>query len=119
MSSGNLGSRRLRFDADQIVPPQPTSTTREAFVTKQMASEIDAKLSSTIKKTTDWLLQQQHADGHWCGELEGDTILESEYLLLLAFLTTRAKQKPQLKLLTIFYHNKCTKVAGPLIRVVR
>ena len=28
----------------------------------------------------------QKPDGHWCGELEGDTILESEYVLLLAFL---------------------------------
>jgi squalene-hopene/tetraprenyl-beta-curcumene cyclase len=28
----------------------------------------------------------QHSDGHWCGELQGDTILESEYVLLQAFL---------------------------------
>ncbi|HVT59576.1 MAG TPA: squalene--hopene cyclase [Thermoanaerobaculia bacterium] len=33
-----------------------------------------------------WLLAAQHADGHWCGELEGDTILESEYVLVLHFL---------------------------------
>src|SRR5260221_1552176 len=32
------------------------------------------------------LLSIQHEDGHWCGELEGDTILESEYLLLLHYL---------------------------------
>ena len=28
----------------------------------------------------------QRSDGHWVGELQGDTILESEYVLLLAFL---------------------------------
>src|SRR5208337_5279537 len=28
----------------------------------------------------------QAADGHWVGELQGDTILESEYILLMAFL---------------------------------
>ena len=28
----------------------------------------------------------QRADGHWVGELQGDTILESEFILLLAFL---------------------------------
>src|SRR5262249_8528904 len=28
----------------------------------------------------------QRPDGHWVGELQGDTILESEYVLLLAFL---------------------------------
>lgn len=32
------------------------------------------------------LLRLQRPDGHWVGELEGDTILESEYILLLAFL---------------------------------
>src|SRR5437762_8472446 len=33
-----------------------------------------------------YLLSIQHEDGHWCGELEGDTILESEYMLTLHFL---------------------------------
>ena len=33
----------------------------------------------------------RHADGHWVGELEGDTILESEYILLLAFLGREAR----------------------------
>ncbi|OWK45093.1 Squalene--hopene cyclase [Fimbriiglobus ruber] len=32
------------------------------------------------------LLGRQRPDGHWVGELEGDTILESEFILLLAFL---------------------------------
>jgi squalene-hopene/tetraprenyl-beta-curcumene cyclase len=32
------------------------------------------------------LLARQAADGHWVGELQGDTILESEYILLMAFL---------------------------------
>jgi squalene-hopene/tetraprenyl-beta-curcumene cyclase len=36
--------------------------------------------------TSGWLLDRQQPDGHWCGELEGDTILESEYILLLAWL---------------------------------
>ncbi len=53
-------------------------------------SSAERPLSSTLKRaisrTHDWLLEQQHADGHWVAELEGDTILESEYILLLAFL---------------------------------
>ncbi len=32
------------------------------------------------------LLELQRPDGCWCGELQGDTILESEYVLLMAFL---------------------------------
>ena len=39
-----------------------------------------------IHRTRQWLLAQQQADGAWCAELEGDTILESETILLLAFL---------------------------------
>jgi squalene-hopene/tetraprenyl-beta-curcumene cyclase len=43
-------------------------------------------LPQAIHRTTRWLIERQAADGHWVGELEGDTILESEFLLLLAFL---------------------------------
>jgi len=39
-----------------------------------------------IEDAQTWLLAAQEADGHWCGELEGDTILETEYVLLLHFL---------------------------------
>ena len=39
-----------------------------------------------IHRTRHWLLGQQQQDGSWCAELEGDTILESETILLLAFL---------------------------------
>jgi squalene-hopene/tetraprenyl-beta-curcumene cyclase len=38
-----------------------------------------------IDRTAGWLRGQQAADGHWRAPLEGDTILESEYLLLLAW----------------------------------
>lgn len=43
-------------------------------------------VSAAIRRTRDWLLNEQHPDGHWCGELEGDTILETEYVLLLTWL---------------------------------
>ena len=35
--------------------------------------------------TAAWLIRHQADDGHWRGPLEGDTILESEYLLILAW----------------------------------
>jgi squalene-hopene/tetraprenyl-beta-curcumene cyclase len=47
---------------------------------------LAAAVKRAIVRTRDWLLDEQHADGHWVAELEGDTILESEYILLLAFL---------------------------------
>ncbi len=36
--------------------------------------------------TRDWLIDAQDGEGFWVGELEGDTILESEYVLLMAYL---------------------------------
>lgn len=46
------------------------------------APQIDAAL----ERARRCLLKQQRSDGHWCGELQGDTILESEYVLLMGFL---------------------------------
>jgi len=37
-------------------------------------------------RACEWLLAQQQPDGHWVAELEGDSILETEYVLLLEFL---------------------------------
>ncbi|HJT18815.1 MAG TPA: prenyltransferase/squalene oxidase repeat-containing protein, partial [Thermoanaerobaculia bacterium] len=44
------------------------------------------RTAAAIDAATERLRSLQHPDGHWCGELEGDTILESEYLLLLFYL---------------------------------
>jgi squalene-hopene/tetraprenyl-beta-curcumene cyclase len=50
-----------------------------------LATADDAAEVEAITRTTRWLLDRQSADGHWRAPLEGDTILESEYLLLLAW----------------------------------
>ncbi len=47
---------------------------------------LGAPVRRAITRTCRWLLDRQHDDGHWVAELEGDTLLESEYILLLAFL---------------------------------
>ena len=57
-------SNGVRFDAAHTPPP----------------------LRAALENATDCLLARQKADGHWIGELQGDTILESEYVLLMAFL---------------------------------
>ena len=50
-------------------------------------SSVDASdVHDAIVRTRHWLLDRQHDDGSWCAELEGDTILESETILMLAFL---------------------------------
>jgi squalene-hopene/tetraprenyl-beta-curcumene cyclase len=44
------------------------------------------RVARAVEDAQAWLLRAQEPDGHWCGELEGDTILETEYVLLLHFL---------------------------------
>lgn len=73
--------------------PRPHFHLSEGHTTSSQREEVHAShddltesLSSAIAMTRDWLLERQHPTGYWCGELEGDTILESEYILLLAWL---------------------------------
>ncbi|HEY7329207.1 MAG TPA: squalene--hopene cyclase [Gemmataceae bacterium] len=52
----------------------------------QHVGEHSSPLQRAIERALRCLLDKQQADGHWVGELQGDTILESEYVLLMAFL---------------------------------
>src|SRR5712692_6822812 len=45
--------------------------------------EAESRLSDTIDRAVSWLLARQAAEGYWCGELEADTTLESDYILYL------------------------------------
>lgn len=66
-----------------MVPPSSAVASSNADV---LGSDLTTEVRLAVARTRDWLLDQQQADGHWCAELEGDTILESEYVLLLAYL---------------------------------
>ena len=48
--------------------------------------DLRHRVREAIGRSQDYLLSIQNDDGHWCGELEGDTILESEYVLTMHFL---------------------------------
>ncbi len=41
-----------------------------------------------IERSKDWLLGLQHPDGYWCGELEADSMLESDYIFVHTLLGT-------------------------------
>ena len=46
---------------------------------------LDADLGeveSAIASGRDFLISLQHPDGYWCGELEGDSMLEADYIFL-------------------------------------
>jgi len=90
MNSGRQRSNRLRFDLSESVhgPSFPNAT--QALTPFDLH---DDALHEAVAATRDWLLDQQHADGYWNGELEGDTILESEYILLLFFLRQAGSER--------------------------
>ena len=46
-------------------------------------AEIHAEISHAIGKAQENLLRQQHADGHWCGELIVDSTLCSDFVLFM------------------------------------
>jgi squalene-hopene/tetraprenyl-beta-curcumene cyclase len=48
--------------------------------------EGGSRVAASVAAARRFLLALQAEDGHWCGELEGDTILESEYVLAMHFL---------------------------------
>jgi squalene-hopene/tetraprenyl-beta-curcumene cyclase len=52
-----------------------------------------AALPAAVERARRCLLSKQRADGHWVGELQGDTILESEYILLMAFLGREQEER--------------------------
>ncbi len=70
---------------DGGVSPNPSEWSSSRHSTRHASFPRDA-LQSALERTSDWLVSRQHDQGYWVGELEGDTILESEYILLMAFL---------------------------------
>ena len=51
---------------------------KNADAVRALAPDAEVALSRAL----DGLAGLQHEDGHWCGELEGDSILQSEYVLM-------------------------------------
>lgn len=55
------------------------------WATREPSAGDDTADGDAMQRTADWLLARQADDGHWRAPLEGDSILESEYVLLLAW----------------------------------
>lgn len=45
-----------------------------------------SRVEREMQAARDFLCSLQQEDGHWCAELEGDTILESEYVMLMHYI---------------------------------
>jgi squalene-hopene/tetraprenyl-beta-curcumene cyclase len=50
------------------------------------AHDLNDRVGQTLGQAQRYMLSIQKEDGHWIGELEGDTILESEYILAMHFI---------------------------------
>ncbi len=70
----------------------------QAVIHSSLRSEASTNVSLesvrlAVREAQQYLLGLQHPDGYWQAELEGDTILESEYILLLQFLGQYNEEK--------------------------
>ena len=63
--------------------------------TSPAANASIAGVEAAAEAARRYLFSIQHEDGHWCGELEGDTILESEYMLTMHFLGRTGETRVQ------------------------
>src|SRR3954468_15877059 len=57
--------------------------------------DFASRVAAAISACRDRLFSLQHEDGYWCGELEADTTLESDYILLHTLLGTGNPERNQ------------------------
>ncbi|HEY5627375.1 MAG TPA: squalene--hopene cyclase, partial [Nitrospira sp.] len=74
---------RLVSDKSAILPATDPSGRRTA---SQVGGHVDA-IDDAVRRSQSWFLARQHpGEGYWVAELEADTTLTSEYLMLRRFL---------------------------------
>ena len=67
------------------VPDASAASGHGAATASPSSPELDAlcnRAGMAITAASEALFAEQYGEGHWCGELEGDSILQSEYILL-------------------------------------
>ena len=57
--------------------------------------DLSSRVAVAVDAARKFLFSQQHEDGYWCGELEADTTLESDYILLHTLLGTGKQERYQ------------------------
>ena len=54
-----------------------------------MKRDSNGGLAEALRRSQEYFLRTQHADGYWSGELETNVCMAAEYLLLTHFLGAR------------------------------
>src|SRR5215467_11634065 len=62
------------------------------------------RVSVGIEKARNHLFSRQHPEGYWCGELEADTTLESDYIIIHTLLGTGNRQRMERAVPEIIRH---------------
>jgi squalene-hopene/tetraprenyl-beta-curcumene cyclase len=57
--------------------------------------DLSSRVAVAVDASRKYLFSRQLEDGHWCGELEADTTLESDYILLHTLLGTGNQERFQ------------------------
>jgi squalene-hopene/tetraprenyl-beta-curcumene cyclase len=78
---------------DEFSPTVPDASAPQLRFGK--LDDIGGRVAAAIDGARNWLLSQQHEDGYWCGELEADTTLESDYILMHTLLGTGSQERFQ------------------------
>ena len=55
--------------------------------------DLSSRVAAAIDGARKFLFSQQHREGYWCGELEADTTLESDYLVLHTIFETGNQER--------------------------
>src|SRR2546430_4370585 len=57
--------------------------------------DLTSRVAAAVDGARNFLFSEQHEEGYWCGELEADTTLESDYILLHTLLGTGDRERFQ------------------------
>ena len=76
---------------DQTLPRLTTATTPQLRFGK--IDDIASRVAAATDAARRFLFSRQHDDGYWCGELEADTTLEADYMILHTLLGTIDQQR--------------------------
>src|SRR5581483_5231303 len=91
-----LAPRRASARSNSSFMEQPSPSSSGSALPQLRFGKIDdlaSRVAVAIDAARKYLFSEQLEDGYWCGELEADTTLESDYILLHTLLGTGTQER--------------------------